>query len=274
MSKTSVLAVGVIMAGLLPFSVQAGAVGDIAKSATDNALSVEQRTGASNDTERSSTKATRRPCSDFLKAQGKLNKPPQFFPPVRDYVGWTDNPFETFGLVDYAGLADKFIKRKTGESLGTEVKCLVIQRKLDDGSATIDVSSFTARALGFAQSAADLIANNFDLLNTPTNFGAKAQDVVKGAKPAVGPAALNVSFRIAKPGAPLPDLLAVTNSPCTYAPVSLRFVSYTFGTVPSGADAVLQIREAAAVSQDACAKDPKAGLTFTEEVVEILGGGE
>jgi hypothetical protein len=44
-------------------------------------------------------------CSDFLSAQGTTSR---FFPPVPDYVGWTDNPFTTFGLVDYAGLADKY----------------------------------------------------------------------------------------------------------------------------------------------------------------------
>jgi hypothetical protein len=31
-----------------------------------------------------------RPLSDFLQAQGTLNAPPQFFPPVKDYGGWNE----------------------------------------------------------------------------------------------------------------------------------------------------------------------------------------
>ena len=43
----------------------------------------------------------------------------------------------TFGLVDYAGLAAKFIKAQTGKALGTNVTCLVTEGKLADGSAKI-----------------------------------------------------------------------------------------------------------------------------------------
>src|SRR5690349_775360 len=39
------------------------------------------------------------PLSDFLSAQGTSA---QFFPPVRDYVGWSDGALRTFALVDYA----------------------------------------------------------------------------------------------------------------------------------------------------------------------------
>jgi hypothetical protein len=41
---------------------------------------------------------TTRPLSDFLNAQGSSSS---FFPPVKDYVGWTDGNFTTFALVDY-----------------------------------------------------------------------------------------------------------------------------------------------------------------------------
>lgn len=92
----------------------------------------------------------------------------------------------------------------------------VTERRLANGTAQITVALVATKALGFAQSIADLAANNFDFLDTPTIFGAKAQDVVNGAGPALGPATLDVSFRIAALGPrplALPDLLDVVNAP-------------------------------------------------------------
>jgi len=71
---------------------------------------------------------TTRLLSDFLNAQGTLNDPPEFFPPVKDYGGWTDGnvmTFTTFALVDYAGRANEYIKAQPGgHSLGTKVTAL------------------------------------------------------------------------------------------------------------------------------------------------------
>jgi hypothetical protein len=60
---------------------------------------------------------SQRPLSDFLTAQGSTD-PGIFFPPVPDYVGWSDNPFTTFCLVDYAGLADAYL----GDILDTKAE--------------------------------------------------------------------------------------------------------------------------------------------------------
>jgi hypothetical protein len=212
---------------------------------------------------------TRRPLSDFVDAQGTLNNPPQFFPPVRDYLGWTENPAVTFALVDYAGLADRFL----GGVLGTKVRGLVLECALRDGTTQIKVSLVTTRALGFAQSVADLVANDFDFLNTPAIFGAKAVSgpddpgtgVSDGADAAVGPATLFTTFAIAKPGADLPDFLDVVFNSAQYAPVKLRFHSVTFGERSDGTRAHLVVRQTAAT-------DAAGVLIFSEEVVEIVGG--
>ena len=57
------------------------------------------------------------------------------------------------------------------------------------------------------------------------------------AEPALGPATLDVSFRISAPKAApagqlaLPDLLDVVNAPYKYVPVNLLFGSFTYGSV-------------------------------------------
>lgn len=88
-----------------------------------------------------------------------------------------------FALVDYAGLANKYIKNQTGHSIGTKVNDFVMECALPDGRAQVTVNIITTKALGFAQSIKDLAENNFDFLNTPTIFGAKDQEVVTGKKP-------------------------------------------------------------------------------------------
>jgi hypothetical protein len=123
------------------------------------------------------------PLSDFLNAQGTST---QFFPPVPDYVGWSDGAARTFALIDYAGLADEYIKGQTRLSLGTKVTGSIKACAFVGGKAQIRVALSTTQALGFAQSIKALRKNKFDFLNTPTIFGAKAQDVVNGATPAVG----------------------------------------------------------------------------------------
>jgi len=207
---------------------------------------------------------TTRPLSDFLNAQGTLNDPPQFFPPVKDYVGWVDGNFITFALVDYAGLANEYIKAETGHSLGTKAMGTVLQCELADGRAEITVVLHTTNALGFAQSIADLAANNFDFLNTPTIFGAKAQDVVNGAAAATGPVTLVTTFSISAPGAPLPDFLDVVNNPANYAPVTLNFTSATIGMCPNGGRAVLRVHEMASTND-------QNELIYSQEMVAIVG---
>jgi hypothetical protein len=178
-----------------------------------------------------------RPFSDFLDAQGTTDI---FYPPVKDYVGWTDNvkvkDSTLFALVDYAGLANDFLQDK----LGTRVDGFVIQSELADGRAQITVSLTATNALGFAQLIADI--NKLGFLNAPTKFGNKAQDVANGAEAAVGDCTFLVTFSISEPGAPLPDLVDVlSNKPNKFKPIDLSFIATIPGQCENGTRAVLHV---------------------------------
>ena len=202
-----------------------------------------------------------RPLSDFIDAQGTSS---DFFPPVKDYSGWVDADSVFFGLVDYAGLADEYIEEETGSSLGTKVKGLVLECVLADGTARISVNLATSKALGFAQSIDELANNNFDFLNTPTVFGAKAQEVVAdGAEPALGPAHLTTSFIIDVPGGPLPDIATAFNDNAPdVRPYTFDFRSATVGALPDGARARLLI-------QQVCAADVDSDQACSREIVDL-----
>lgn len=212
-----------------------------------------------------------RPLSDFLNAQGSSSS---FFPPVKDYVGWADavDPDTelptTFALVDYAGLANEYIKAQTGHSLGTRVRGRVVQCNLDGNKAQITVTLSTTKAMGFAQSIEDLVASGFDFDATPTIFGAKAIDVANGADAAVGSATLRTTFSITKDdddNASLPDFLDVVNNAGNYLPVELSFRSTTPGKCSNGRRAVLH------VCQVASTKD--GVLVYSNERVDFSPSG-
>ena len=204
-----------------------------------------------------------RPISHFLNAQGTSS---DFFPPVKDYVGWVDGGFNTFALVDYAALADTYLE-DNNHSVGTRTKGFVIECERNDGKAQIFVSLITTKALGFAQSIADLAENRFDFLATPTIFGSKAQDVVNGADAATGLATLLTSFVIPAPGSQLPNFIDVAlNNPESYAPVKFNFISKTLGKCSDGRRAKLNIHQTAST-------DESGNLIFSNEKVETLGAG-
>lgn len=206
---------------------------------------------------------TKRPLSDFLNVQGTLNDPPQFFPPVKDYAGWADADFINFALIDYAGLANTYIQAQTGRSIGTKVRGIVLECALPNGKAQVSITLVTTKALGFAQSVKDLDANNFDFLNTPTIFGAKAQDVINGAQPAIGSVNLSTTFIISAPGATLPDFMDVILKPAVYAPVKISFKSSTRGHCSNSK------QKAHLVVNQVGATDKSKALIFKKEKVKI-----
>ena len=206
---------------------------------------------------------TSRPLSHFLNTQGTLNNPPQFFPVVKDYAGWAGGDGVNFALVDYAGLANKYIKANSEHSIGTKVNGFVLECALPNGKAQITVQLLTKKALGFAQSIEDLANNEFNFLNTPTIFGAKAQDVVNGEKPATGLASLSTTFSIAAPGADLPDFIDVVFNPASYAPVKMNFKSITFGKCSNGRKARLNVHQVGSTNDQNV-------LVFTKEKVDIV----
>jgi len=207
-------------------------------------------------------KCVQRPLSDFLETQGTTSL---FFPDVKDMLGWTDGPFTNFGLVDYAGLANAYIVEETGASLGTSMSGTILECVRDDGTAMISVVLNTRKALGFAQSIPELVNNGFDFLNTPTIFGAKAQDVVAGAEPALGPAHFRTSFVIEEPGAPLPDIrIAFQENKPDVRPITMDFRSTTVGTLPDGTRACLRIQQVGTIDED--------GDSWSREIVDIVSG--
>jgi len=208
---------------------------------------------------------TNRPLSDFLDAQGTTS---EFFPPVQDMLAWTDGQFINFGVVDYAGLANAYIEANTGTSLGTSVNGTVMECTRDDGKAMISVVLITKKALGFAQSIEDIVLNDFNFLTTPTIFGAKAQDVVAGADPALGPAVLRTTFVIENPGDPLPDIrIAFQENVPDVRPITLDFRATTTGTLPDGKRARLRIQQVGATGED-------GNLIFTSEIVDIVNNDD
>lgn len=206
-------------------------------------------------------KVTFRPLSEFLDAQGTTS--PLFFPPVQNYVGWVDGDLTTAALVDYAGLANDYLRERHGKrhvNLDTRVHGFVIQRELASGRAQIAVALFTTNALGFAQSYADLVSSDFDYLNTPTIFGKKAQDVDSDKEATVGQSTFWITFFISEPGAPLPDLnnvVDVVKHP-EFSPVDINFTATIPGKCEHGTRAVLHVDQTG---------PPTGGGT---EIVEIV----
>jgi hypothetical protein len=218
--RNVVISVTALLVVLFPMLGKAGPMGEAGPLVGTNCLQV-----------------TTRPLSDFLDAQGTTSR---FFPPVKDMLGWSDGPLIDFGLVDYAGLANAYIEQTTGTSLGTAVSGTVTECARADGTAMISVDLNTENALGFAQSIQALSDNHFNFLQTPTIFGAKAQDVVAGAAPALGSVQFQTTFVIEQPGDPLPDIrIAFQDNRPDVRPITLDFRSTTVGTRPDGTGASL-----------------------------------
>ena len=185
-----------------------------------------------------------RPLAAFLDAQGTTSV---FVPPVPDYVGWADEDFVTFALVDYAGLANAWLEAQTGgrASLGTTVSGVVKERRAPDGRAEVRVKLEARNALSWAFPLADIGPNDpLPFLNTPLTFGARAQDVVAGAKAALGKASLDITFMNPAPGAPFPDLVQLVNAPDpAQLPIRFKFQSKACGLTSDGTPAQLEIRQ-------------------------------
>jgi hypothetical protein len=149
-------------------------------------------------------RTVQRPISDFVDAQGTTMV---FTPPVPDQEGWANAPTLSnkppfrFALFDYAGLANEYLISHQYPSLGTTIDGTVTERPLANGRAEVSVILHTTNALTWASDP------NFDLNTSPTLFGDRVKEVLKGATPALGDSVLQVKFNNTAPGAPLPDLV-------------------------------------------------------------------
>jgi len=240
MKLTNLLKILALIGLLLPVAVRGGSPSDLSNCA-------------------------QRPLSDFLDAQGSTVL---FFPPVEDMLAWTDQAFVYFALVDYAGLANDYVDSETGSSMGTGMTGRILECATDDGRAKISVVLNTRKALGFAQSVEDLFASEFDFLGTPTIFGVKAQDVVAGATPALGPASLRVTFYIDAPGDPLPDIRPAFQADApNVRPFSIDFRSTTVGYRPDGTKARMRVQQ---VGTGALG-DPAGEIVWSREIIDFSG---
>ena len=127
-------------------------------------------------------------------------------------------------------------------------------------------------ALSWAFLLADINPSDpLPFLNTPLAFGARAQDVVAGAKAATGKASLDVTFMNPAPGAPLPDLVQLLNTDQpAQLPWRFKFQSKACGSMPDGTSAQLEV-------QQTCSNDG-SGPVCRKEIVDIrpgkCGGGD
>jgi hypothetical protein len=210
-----------------------------------------------------------RSLNEFLDAQGTTS---EFVPHVPDYVGWTDNPAPnpstTFALIDYAGLANNYIKSEGGKSLGTKVTGTVVERT-QGGRTEVHVRLFTTNALAWAFKL-DSITDPFPLFfsTTPLAFGVRADDVLdNGAKPALAVTYFDVKFMNTGRCATLPDLQQLVNSTKPYqTPYSFTFQALAYGK-SDGKPALLRVEQV-------CANDGKGQACGAgKEVVTIIPFG-
>jgi hypothetical protein len=158
--------------------------------------------------------ANQRPIEDFLAEQGQSGV---FTPTTGDLVGWFDPGTLYFALVDYAGLADAYITEETGGefSFNTTFNGKVTERPLKNGETEVLVKLTTKNALAWAFNVLD--ADFTDPLvfeNEPLSFGARVQDVLAGATPALASCTLQVKFIHGEPiDGILPDLVQLVNNP-------------------------------------------------------------
>jgi len=172
---------------------------------------------------------TNRPLSDFLSTQGSTS---QYFPPLPDNIGWANNPFTTFALVDYAGLAANYLATHGGPSLGTTLTGGVTETRLADGTYEVTVSVSAQNALAWACDAPDIF-------NNPTIFGSRGATLLSNpsAPTALVNSQLKVTFITTAAGAPIPDL----TGPTPYNLKSLKFSASGPGPVPGGGTARLSV---------------------------------
>lgn len=197
--------------------------------------------------------AGQRPISDFLSRQGKFcfqfdangfvdcaaaeYKDDTtgggcflFIPPVADYSGWSDPKSARRASFDYAGLANAAL----GGRLGTTMDGSIDEIAQPDGSVIVKVQLHTRNALAFA-------VDGFDF-NGPLLFGQRVAEILAGAEASEGSCSLNVVFRNAAAGAPLPDLEDLLF--CRFGDLLfISFVGQADGALATGQSGQLQVTQ-------------------------------
>ena len=197
--------------------------------------------------------AGQRPISDFLSRQGRFCVQLDangfvdcaggeyrddttgggcflFIPPVANYSGWSDPKSARSAAFDYAGLANAAL----GGRLGTTMDGSIDEIAQPDGSAIVKIQLQTRNALAFA-------VDGFDF-NGPLLFGQRVPEILAGGEASVGSCSLNVVFRNATVGAPLPDLEDLLF--CRFGDLLfISFVGQADGVLATGQSGQLQVTE-------------------------------
>jgi len=211
------------------------------------------------------------PIEDFLATQGTYTEAPPFTPPVPNQIGWSGPyppPPDTipkgwvnqytnrFAMVDYAGLANKYLMTQNYPDLGTSFEGNVMVRELANDPDTVEVTVIlhTKNALTWvAQFDGWPATNNFNDL--PLLFGARVDNILGTngmplLKPALGESFLHVVFKNPK-GAPLPDLMELNWA---------RFSDFVFMRFQGQADGQLRLEFGVPDGTPGRAKITQAGL--------------
>jgi hypothetical protein len=200
-------------------------------------------------------KVTQRPISDFISQQGTFCIPDGgggcflFVPLVPNYVGWGDPTKNLFALIDYAGVAARYIVEQSGGviNLGTQTTGTIIERTLPSGKAEVSVNLRTTNALSWV---IPIDFNNPDFSVAPI-FGSKAAEVLRSNTAALATVELRVTFINSAPGAPLPDLIQVifNLTPQDTALFNYAFQATARGLLCDGSAATLTVSQTGNVSR-------------------------
>ena len=218
--------------------------------------------------------AKRLPITAFLDTQGSQNI---YIPPVPDYWGWTapppgvKTPASSYvggneGSCDYAGLANEWLMQNGYPDLGTAFSGAVTTRSLADGRMLVHVELHTVNALTFGLRVTTPDFGDFAV--DPLIFGARAQDVLAGAPPALGEC--HASFAWKQMPGPLVDFNHAWDQP-GFEIVDLSFRANAQGLLADGSPGRLII------SQTGFFRTPGNGATadgFPAEFVEVRPTGK
>src|SRR5262245_37394083 len=181
---------------------------------------------------------TQRPIEDFLAAQGTFCFPDGqggclLFtdPPVPNFLAFRQPEPERCAVVDYAGLANRWLEQRSGGaiSLETTVEGTVTERpvefQFEFGSfigREIHVRLHTRNALTW------VVEGCTTLVSDALLFGQRAPEVLAGADAALGEALLELRYLDgefgSEPGGPLADLVQLVAFPLgEQAIIALRF---------------------------------------------------
>jgi hypothetical protein len=142
-----------------------------------------------------------------------------------DVSGWFDPVRGLCGVVDYAGVATRYIERGGGRSLGTTYDGSVTERLRNDGLAEVTITLRTETALALAQPCEGVPFS-------PVLFGAVPADILAGAEPAVGSSFFSITY-VAPPGYPLPEPVQIYIGEPPYELVKIAFHADATGPLHS-----------------------------------------